>query len=155
LRQLHADLARAEGRAERLLHDQAQSPGREQRVERTRIEVADQQPFDQQAERARCKEGHDHRNEEIAAIQTGKSRFDEMRAQVGHVGAEDHELAMRHVDHAHLAKDDGKPERHEQEHREQDEAGEALHHQDRSQIGERIVAEHVAAPCVAPRAILR
>jgi hypothetical protein len=40
--QLNADLACAEDRAESLLHDQAEAPGGLQRVERPRIEVADQ-----------------------------------------------------------------------------------------------------------------
>jgi hypothetical protein len=51
------------------------------------------------------------------------------RGEKRHVGAEDHELPVRHVDHAHLPEDDGEPQRHQQEHRKQDQPGEALHHQ--------------------------
>ena len=52
--------------AEGLLHDQAQSPGRQQGIERTRVEALDQRPFDQQSERAGGEEGNDHRDEEIS-----------------------------------------------------------------------------------------
>ena len=52
VRQFDADLARAEHRAVGLLQDQAQAPGREQRVERALVEMAYQRPFDQHAERA-------------------------------------------------------------------------------------------------------
>jgi hypothetical protein len=94
--------------------------------------VTDEQPFDQQAERSGGDESDRHRDEEITAVHTGKVRLEQVRAQIGHVGAEDHEFPVRHVDHTHLAEDDRKPERHEQEHREQDQPGKALHHQDRA-----------------------
>ena len=52
LRQLNAHLARPEDRTERLLHDQAQPPSRQQRVERPRVETADERPLDEQPQRA-------------------------------------------------------------------------------------------------------
>ena len=45
VRQFDADLARAEAGAEGLLHDQAQAPGREQRIERTLVEAAGSAPI--------------------------------------------------------------------------------------------------------------
>jgi hypothetical protein len=71
---------------------------------------------------------------------------EQVRAEIGHVSAEDHEFAVRHVDDAHLAEDDRQAQGHEQINRKQDQACEALHHQDRAEITERI-AEH----CVALR----
>ena len=62
LRQLNSDFAGAENRTERLLHDEAQAPGRKQQAERTRIEMPYQRPFDQEAERP----GDDERQSTIA-----------------------------------------------------------------------------------------
>ena len=140
LRQLHADLTRPESRAEGLLHDQAQAPGREQGIERARIEVADEQPFDSQAERARDDERDRHREKEVTAVQARKIGLEQVRGEIGHVGAEDHELPVRHVDHAHLAEDDRKSERHQKKDREQDQAGEGLHRKDRTEFAKRIAA---------------
>lgn len=67
-----------------------------------------------------------------------------MRAEISHIRAEDHELAVRHIDHAHLAEDDRQTERHEHVDREQNQAGEALHRQNRAEFTERI-AKHRAA----------
>ena len=50
---------------------------------------------------------------------------------------------MRHVDHAHLAEDDREAEGHQHVDREQDQAGETLHREDRAEISEGIVTEHV------------
>ena len=41
---------------------------------------------------------------------------------------------MSHVDHAHLAEDDRKTKRHQHVHGKQDQAGEALHDEDRTEI---------------------
>ena len=132
--ELHADLAGAEDGTEGLLHDQAQPPGRQQRVERPRIEVAYQQPFGRQASGPGDDEGDRHGDEEVAGIGGRQIRLENVRRHVGHVGAEDHELPVRHVDHAHLAEDDGEPQRHQHEHREKNEAGEALHGKNGRQI---------------------
>jgi hypothetical protein len=50
------------------------------------------------------------------------------RSQVGDVGAKRHQLAMRHVDHAHQAKHDGQSDGHQQQDGEQAYAVEHLHH---------------------------
>ncbi|MGT2430965.1 hypothetical protein ACU4HD_23990 [Cupriavidus basilensis] len=42
---------------------------------------------------------------------------------------------MRHVDHAHLAEDDGQAQRHQQQYREQAQAGKALHQADIQHVG--------------------
>src|SRR5258708_22204438 len=69
----------------------------------------------------------------------------EIRRQPGDVSTQDHELAMRHVDDAHLAEDDRKTERHQHVDGKQDQAREALHDEDRAQITNRIIAEHRSA----------
>jgi hypothetical protein len=102
--------------------------------------VPDQRPLDQHPERAGGQEGEHHRHEEVCAEQPGQPGLEVGGGQVGDVGAEDHELAMRHVDDAHLAEDDRQPERHEHEDGEQDQAREALHHKDGAEVGERVVA---------------
>jgi len=142
LRQFDADFTRAEDRAIGLLQDQAQPPGREQRVQWPLIEVSDQRPFDQHSERTGGDERQYHRQKEVSAEQAREIGFKGRRGQIGDVGAEDHELAMRHVDDAHLAKDDGKAERHQYVDGKQDQASEALHREDCAEITNRIIAEH-------------
>jgi hypothetical protein len=137
--------SRAEGGAERLLHDQAQSPRRQQGVERTPVETLDQRPFDEKPDRSGGDESNDHGDKEVSTIEPWQIAREQVRAEIRHVGAEDHELTVRHVDDAHLAEDDRQTERHEQVDREQNQAGEALHRQNRAEFTERI-AEHRAAP---------
>ena len=64
----------AEDGAEGLLHDQAQAPGREQRVERPLVEVPDQHPFDQpaRAPNAITKATHDREQEVVRPISAGR-----------------------------------------------------------------------------------
>ena len=141
-RQLDADLARTEDRTISLLQDQAKTPGREQRIQRTLVEMPDQRPFDQHSERTGRDERQNHREEEVAGKQTRQVGLKEIRCHPGDVGAEDQELAMRHVDDAHLAEDDGEPKRHQHVNRKQDQPGEALHRENRAEIANRIIAEH-------------
>ncbi len=146
LRQLDADLARAEHGAIGLLQHQAEAPGRQQRIERALVEMPYQHPFHQHSQRAGCDEGQDHRQEEVAAEQARQIGLEEIRGHPGDVGPEDHELAMGHVDDAHLAEDDRKPERHQDVDREQDQSRKALHDEDGAKITKRIVAEHRCPP---------
>ncbi len=52
---------------------------------------------------------------------------------------------MGHVDDAHLAEDDGKPERHQHVDGKQDQPGKTLHRENGTEIANRIVAKH--DPC--------
>jgi hypothetical protein len=58
-----------------------------------------------------------------------------VRKQVDGVGANGHELAMRHVDDTHLAEDDGQAQAHEQQHGKQAQPGKALHQADVEHFG--------------------
>ena len=142
LRQLDADFARAENRAIGLLQDEAEAPGRQQRIQRALVEMADQPPFDQHAERAGGDECEHHREKEVSGKQRRQIVLEGAGGEPGDVGAEDHELAMGHVDDAHLAEDDGKPERHQHVDGKQDQARKALHDENGAEIANRIVAEH-------------
>src|SRR5712664_2747812 len=104
--------------------------------------MADQRPFDQHSERTGGYERQYHRQKEVPAEQAREIGLKSRRGQIGDVGAEDHELAMRHVDDAHLAEDDGKADRHKYAEGKQDQASEALHREDCAEITNRIVAEH-------------
>ena len=77
--------------------------------------MPDESPFDEHAERARRQERERHRDEEVNAEQRGQELREEIRSHPGDVGAQNHELAMGHVDDAHLAEDDREAERHQQE----------------------------------------
>jgi hypothetical protein len=67
---------------------------------------------------------------------SGQVGLGQRREQVDGVGADGHELAMRHVDHAHLAEDDGQAEAHQQQHGKQAEACETLHQGDVHDVGQ-------------------
>jgi len=85
-------------------------------------------------------------DEEVAVEEARQIVLEQVRRHPGDVGAQNHEFAVRHVDDAHLAEDDRKTERHQHEHREQDQPGKTLHDEDRGEIANRIVAEHQEAP---------
>ena len=114
-----ADLAvgRAERGAHRLLQDQRQAPGRQQRFQRPAVEEADDALLDQDADHAGDHEGERHRDQQRIVEQAGAAGADVLLHHEGDVGADHHHLAVRHVDDAHHAEGDGKPDRGEQQHR--------------------------------------
>ena len=114
-----ADLAvgRAEDGAHRLLQDQRQAPGREQRFQRAAVEEADDAALDQDADRAGDQEGQRHRDQQRVVEQAGIAGADDLLHHEGGVGADHHHLAMGHVDDAHDAEGDGKADRGQQQHR--------------------------------------
>jgi hypothetical protein len=142
VRLVHPHFPRAEHRPVDLLQDQAQAPGRQQRIQRAPVQVPYQNVFHQHAQQAGGAERQHDRQEEIQAEQGGHVGGEQLGRQVGDIGAQDHELAMRHVDDAHLAEDDGQPQRHQHEDGEQDQPGETLHRHDRAEIGKRIAEQH-------------
>ena len=89
----------AEFEAHRLLKENRDAPGREQRVEETAIQVADDQALDRQPDQRGHHEGD--RNGRQEAEMQPDARHD------GRVGAHHHEIAMGHVDDAHRAVGDG------------------------------------------------
>ena len=111
-------VGRAEDRAHRLLQDQDDAPGGEQRLERPAVEEADDAALDE-----RCRPAPATRNATGSAMTSeqsnrpGSGRADQLLHDVGGVGAEHHHLAMRHVDDAHHAEGDGEADRGEQQHR--------------------------------------
>ena len=121
---------RAEDRAVGLLQDQAQAPSGEQRVERTVVEKADEAALEQVSEgEGDAKRDHD-RGKQVPGHQRRQVSLEEVCRQVGRVGAECHQLAVRHVDDAHQAEHNRQPERHQQQDREQTQAVEDLHRED-------------------------
>ena len=114
-----ADLlvGRAERGAHRLLQDQRDAPGGEQRFQRAAVEEADDAALDQDADEARDQERERHRDEQRIVEQAGIAGADQVLHDEGRVGAEHHHLAMRHVDDAHHAERDGKADGGEQQHR--------------------------------------
>ena len=104
-RVLDLHVLRAEDRAHRLDQDQADAPGREQRLERPAVEEADHA-----CARAPCRPAPTARNATgIAASRYAVERAGQRSAaeqvldDVGRVGADHHQLAVRHVDDAHQA----------------------------------------------------
>ena len=107
-------VVRREDRAHHLLQDQADAEGREQRLERPAVEEADRR-------RARCSTPTSAGDQERRGNRHEDRRADVLRHQrlhdVGRVGAEHHQLAVRHVDDAHHAEGDGEADRDEHQHR--------------------------------------
>ena len=64
-------------------------------------------------------EGGRHRRREVPVERAGKLRAEEVLHDVGRVGADHDQLAVRHVDDAHEAVGDREPERREQQDRAQ------------------------------------
>ena len=69
------------------------------------------------ADRAGDEEGQRHRDQQRIVEQAGIAGADHLLHHEGGVGADHHHLAMGHVDDAHHAEGDGKPDRGEQQHR--------------------------------------
>ena len=115
-----ADLAvgRPEGGAHRLLQDQADAPGGEQRLERPAVEEADDAALDGDADQRR-RPGRPAGWRWPASSRTGQGALgaDQLLHDEGGVGAEHHHLAVRHVDDAHHAEGDGEADGGEQQHR--------------------------------------
>jgi hypothetical protein len=130
LRQGGADLARTEDRAERLLHHQGQAPGGQQGIQRTLVQLADHRQFHQPADGAGDEEGQDDGEEEVIGPEGRGVLFGQRGNHEGGVGADGEELAVGHVDHAHLAEDDRQPQSHQQQDAEHGQAVEALHGRD-------------------------
>ena len=133
-----ADLAvvRAEDGAHRLLQDQRQAPGGEQRFQRPAVEEADDAALDRDADGAR-RPGRRAARRSAANSRTGAGYVgaDDLLHHEGGVGAEHHHLAMRHVDDAHHAEGDGEADGGEQQHRAEREAVPGvLHGVHRSQV---------------------
>ncbi len=103
--------------AHRLLQDQRQAPGREQRFQRPAVEEADDALLDQDADEARHHESQRHRDQQRIVEQPRAAGADVLLHHEGDVGADHHHLAVRHVDDAHHAEGDGKADRGEQQHR--------------------------------------
>ena len=114
-----ADLAvgRAEDRAHRLLQDQADAPGGEQRLERPAVEVAHDAALDGDADAAGDEEGERGGDQQRPVEEAGGVGADHLLGDEGGVGAEHDQLAMRHVDDAHHPEGDGEADGGEQQHR--------------------------------------
>ena len=114
-----ADLAvvRAERRAHRLLQDQRKPPGRQQRLQRPAVEKADDAALDQDADEAGDQERQRNGDGERVVEQRRMAGADRILHHEGHIGADHHHFAVRHVDDAHHAEGDGEPNGREQQHR--------------------------------------
>ena len=107
----------AERGAHRLLQDQRQAPGRQQRFQRPAIEEADDGALDHDADDAGDQEGERNRDRERIVEQRRIARADHLLHHEGDIGAEHDHFAVRHVDHAHDAEGDGKADGGQQQHR--------------------------------------
>ena len=87
-----------------------------------------QASFQQIADSARDNEGQHNADKDKAIHQTRQERLKKFCGRVGAVSAQRHELAMRHINDAHQAENNGQPECHQHQHRENRESREGLHY---------------------------
>jgi hypothetical protein len=100
-RNVHAVIAEPENRFGDLAQQQAQAPGRHQRVERAAVERTDHDPLDRETE------DRAHRQRQG---QRGKIGPAAGLRHVGAIGADHDEFAMRDIEHAEQAEDHSEPE---------------------------------------------
>ena len=112
-RRIDLPVAGAEHGAHRLLQDQRHAPGGQQRLQRPRVEIADDGALQHDAGGPGDQEG-DRQRQHHRPIRH-RSRHEHLH-DVSGVGAEHHHLAMRHVDDAHHAEGDGQADGGEQQH---------------------------------------
>ncbi|MNI90073.1 hypothetical protein D3C73_1475550 [compost metagenome] len=80
--------------------------------------MTDHQPLDQPAQAEGHGKGQQDGDEEVGRHQPGRVLLDQFGTEIGAIGAHRQELAMGHVDDAHLAKDDRQAQGHQQQHAE-------------------------------------
>ena len=113
---VNAEERQAEFQPHRLLDENADAPGGEQRVEHAAVEAPDDDALDHQPEQRRHDEG-ERNGDQDAGMQPDARHH-------GRVGADHHQFAVRHVDDAHDAVSDGETERDEQQNRAEAQADE-------------------------------
>ena len=101
---------------DRLLKNERDAEGREQGLERTSVEEADDAALDDDACDARDEEGGRYRQGERKPDIVQALRAHCLLDREARIGAEHHHLAMSHVDHAHDAEGDSEPDGGKQQH---------------------------------------
>lgn len=104
-----------------LLQDEADAVGDQQRVQRTGVHPPQHARLERQPEQPADHEPHGERDQ-----QTQLGAGDDGRDDIGGVRAGHDELAVGHVDHAHLTEGQGEPEGDEEQDRTGGDAGEDL-----------------------------
>ena len=79
------------------------------------VQKADHAALQQHAHQRRGHEGHRHRRQQVPVKGTGQVALKQALHHVGGVGANHHQLAVRHVDDAHQTVGDGQAQRHQQQ----------------------------------------
>ena len=116
-RRAHVHVGRAEPEAQPLLDDQRGAPRQQQRLERPSVQEPDDAALEDQPDDRRHQERDGQRDEEVGVEVVRPRRPEPVLHDERRVGAERHELAVGHVDHAHQAEHDGEAERHQQQDR--------------------------------------
>ena len=114
-RVFHTDVLRTEKAAHQLLQHEADTPGGQQCLKRATIQKTDDTAFQGRPHQGRCHEGHRHRGHQIPVEIGGQVFLENTLHHVGGIGANHHQLAVGHVDHAHQPVGDGQAQRHQQQ----------------------------------------
>ena len=111
-----ADVLRAEEGAHQLLQHQADAPGGQQRLQRPAVQEADHAALQRRTHQRRRHEGHRHGGHQVPVeTRPGRYFWNTALHHIGGVGADHHQLAVRHVDDAHQPVGDGQAQRHQQQ----------------------------------------
>jgi hypothetical protein len=111
----HAHVLRAKDGAHQLHQHQADAPGGQQGFQRAAIQKADHAALQRRTHQRRGHEGHRHRSQQIPVKRAGQVLLEHALHHIGGVGANHHQLAVGHVDHAHQPVGDGQAQRHQQQ----------------------------------------
>ena len=90
--------------------DQADAPGGEQGLQRPAVEETDDAALQRHADQGRSEERRGHGRGEVPVEQARQARAEQVLHDVGAVGADHDQFAVRHVDHPHQAVGDGEAE---------------------------------------------
>jgi hypothetical protein len=100
-----------------LHQDQADAPGGQQGLERPAVQPADHAALEHRADQRGQEAGRDGRHHVEVEGARGRYCLEQVLHQVGGIGADHHQLAVRHVDDAHQPVGDGQAQRHQQQDR--------------------------------------
>ena len=120
----HFHVLRAEDLAHELDQEQADAPGRQQRLQRPPVQPADHGALQRHAHQRGGQERHRHSERRIPIDQPRRIALDDLLRDVGGIGADHDHLAVRHVDDAEQAIGDGQPQRGQQQDAAEADAGE-------------------------------
>ena len=105
--------------AHQLHQDQADTPGGQQGLQRTAVEEPDHRALQHHTHQRGRHESDGNGSNQVPVKCTGEVTLEHTLHEVGGIGPNHHQLAVRHVDHTHQPIGDGQAQSHQQQDRAQ------------------------------------